>query len=59
VARPYREKSRKFGGKVYRLFDFAFNRSEAEQEAKEVRKDGSLVRVVRAGDGYLLWRRNK
>jgi len=50
---------RVFDGKVYFLFDWCFNRKEANIEAKQLRcsKEKWFVRVIPAGTGYNIWRR--
>ena len=43
---------RKFNGKKYEVFDFSFSKREAKKEASGLRKKGNLARVVKAGEGY-------
>jgi len=49
--------TKEFDGKLYQLFDWSQTKREAVQEASELRREGYLVRVVQAGDGYRIWRR--
>lgn len=50
---------RMFGKRLYRLYDFCFGKGEANKEARELRGQGYLVRIIPAGDGYHIWRSKK
>jgi len=54
----YGKHKRKFGGKLYTLFDSVFTKVEAENVAKKVRKRGNRVRIITIGHGdYELYMR--
>ena len=48
-----------FGKKMYQLFDFAFTKKEANNEAREQKRHGFFVRVEKSGTGYILWLRKR
>ena len=52
-----KEKTRRFDGKVYKLFDWASTKREAEQEKRELKQGGKLVRLTipRSREGYFVW----
>lgn len=50
---------RKFGGKVYKLFDWCASKEEADAELRELRDEGWLARriIPSSGEGYMIYRR--
>ena len=50
---------RMFGGKRYTAFDWCQTKREAEQEKKALMKAGYSVRLTKATEGYMVWRRGK
>jgi len=50
-------KGRVFNGKRYSLFDWASTKREAEQEKRQQKKAGKLVRltVPPSKEGYFVW----
>ena len=46
---------RRFGGKVFAPWVVGVSKRDATREAREIRAEGRLARVTKAGDGYTIW----
>ena len=47
--------TRKFAGKLYRLFDWASTKGEADKELRNLRAGGKRARKTKATEGYQIW----